>query len=309
MPSFEHGLLVQIFRSQPELVPQLLASPLGVSLPASSTAVVAESTLDPLASADLHADLVVELRDAAGALTFAIVVEVQLARDPGKQISWPIYLGLLRARTRCPVALLVVAPDPSVASWAAETIHLGPSAWVRPLVLGPSQIPRIADPEEAARLPGLAVLSARVHGRKPHGEELLPALTAAIASVDKASAGVYLSYVYEALDAAARQALKELAMAFDVSQIDPTWRIADTAFGREVMPWVYIAQERRKALAEGQLQARRELLLRLAGHAGISFDDAQRSRIEACTDSETLDRWIDRTFDTRNGGDREDVLT
>ncbi len=68
MPSFEHGILVQIFRSQPELVPTLRASRLGVSLPASSIAVVAESTLDPLASADLRADLVVELRGASGAV-------------------------------------------------------------------------------------------------------------------------------------------------------------------------------------------------------------------------------------------------
>ncbi len=303
MPSFEHGALVQLFRDAPTLVPSLLASPLGVPVPPGGSVAIAESTLDLVGSVDYRADLVVELRDSTGTLVLCVVVEVQLQRDSAKRMSWPAYLALLRARSRCPVALLVVAPDASVAAWAAEQIDLGPGAWVRPLVVGPDQIPRISDPEEAARLPGLALLSARVHGGRTDGGELVPAVAAALSRIDRPAAAVYFSYVYKVLDAAARRALEEMVMAFDISKIDPNWRLEDTEFGKR-LPYLYIEQQRRKAVAEGRaegaLQARRELLGLFVARAGLALSDEQRAQIEACTDAEALDRWIERAIEARS---------
>ena len=62
-----------------------------------------------------------------------------------------------RAIHRCPVALLVVAPDPDIAAWCAEPIETGIPGFVQhPPVLGRAAVPIVTDPAEAARRPELA---------------------------------------------------------------------------------------------------------------------------------------------------------
>jgi predicted transposase/invertase (TIGR01784 family) len=57
---------------------------------------------------------------------------------------------------------------------------------------------------------------------------------------------------------------------------------------------------------EGEISARRDTLLRLALRAGIALTDDDRGRIQECTDTATLDRWIDNVFGARTAAD---VLT
>jgi hypothetical protein len=52
----------------------------------------------------------------------------------------------------------VVTPDPAVARWAGQPIDLGNGIFV-PRVIGPEGIPQVADHDQAAREPQLAVLS------------------------------------------------------------------------------------------------------------------------------------------------------
>ena len=51
-----------------------------------------------------------------------------------------------------------------------------------------------------------------------------------------------------------------------------------------------------KGKAEGKIEAKRETLLRLLGRAGLVLTDAERARIEACVNAETLDQWTDNVF-------------
>lgn len=62
---------------------------------------------------------------------FGIIVEVQLSRDEDKRYVWPVFVANLRARHRCPVGLLVVTVEDSIARWAARSIDLGPAAHFR----------------------------------------------------------------------------------------------------------------------------------------------------------------------------------
>jgi len=97
--------------------------------------------------------------------TWVLVVEVQLGIDPRKRYSWPEYTTGSRAKHRCPVGVLVVAPDPDIAASCAEPIETGiPGFVLRPPVLGREAVPVVTDPAEAARRPELAVLSAMAHG-------------------------------------------------------------------------------------------------------------------------------------------------
>ena len=90
-PSMLHEGLLLLFQNRPLLAPELLRDVLGVPLPAFTEARVDSAELTEVVPTQYHADLVVLLLD--GRPVFAIVVEVQLARDPDKRRSWPVYLA------------------------------------------------------------------------------------------------------------------------------------------------------------------------------------------------------------------------
>jgi len=92
---------------------------LGVSLPDYTEAQVVSADLTQIQPAEYRADAVVVLREGEEDVR-VIVVEAQLATAPRKRLSWPAYVTVSRAIYGCPVALLVVAPDPAVARWCAE---------------------------------------------------------------------------------------------------------------------------------------------------------------------------------------------
>ena len=99
--SMEHAGLVEMFRANPRLVPQLLEASFGVELPAWETITVAEAELDQMAPIEFRADLVVELSGATGPPRLSAVLEVQLRPDEDKPFTWPVYMTVDRSRRRC----------------------------------------------------------------------------------------------------------------------------------------------------------------------------------------------------------------
>ena len=90
-----------------------------------------------------------------------------------KRFVWPLYLGALHARLSCLACLVVVTADAEVARWAAKPITtFQPGAPFTPIVVGPDRIPIVTSPEEAERLPELAVLSALAHGSEARAVEI-----------------------------------------------------------------------------------------------------------------------------------------
>jgi hypothetical protein len=137
-----------------------------------------------------------------------IIVEVQLSRDDRTRYVWPAYVGNLRARLECPVCLLVVTLDESVARWAARPVEMGGGNTFEPLVLGPAQIPQVTDLTRACQLPELAVLSAMAHGRSAPTElavQIGRAARHACSLMDPERATLYSDIVYAALSDEARQ--------------------------------------------------------------------------------------------------------
>jgi hypothetical protein len=116
---------------------------------------------------ELRADLVSELRDAAGALVLVIVLEVQRDEDPDKKYSWPVYVTVVRAKRRCPTVVLVVAPDAGVATSAAQPIDLGLGLGrTQPVVLGPASGAEVTDTASAPSAQRVQPAVARVEGRR-----------------------------------------------------------------------------------------------------------------------------------------------
>ncbi len=213
MPTLEHNVLVEMFRETPDLAPRFLATLFHLEVPLYASVAVVESSLDQLIPVEFRADLVLELRDATGALVLAIVLEVQRDKDPDKRFSWPVYLTVVRARKRCGAVVLVVAPDADVAVWSAKSIDLGLGfGSVRPLVLGPAVVPEVTDPVEAKKATELAVLSAVAHGNGPNGLAVVQAALVALGRLDQEHAAVYFQIIWNGLREPMRQAMEALVM-------------------------------------------------------------------------------------------------
>ena len=56
-------------------------------------------------------------------------------------------------------------------------------------------------------------------------------------------------------------------------------------------------------LREGKLDGLRDALLRLLMRAGITLTDDDRARIQACTDTATLDRWVENVLGAKTAAD------
>jgi hypothetical protein len=204
VPSVLHQILVELFRNRSELAPELLRVCAGIELPHDHVQLTSND-LSQVVSTEYRADFVVELRDRASAIVAAVIVEVQLRADPDKQATWPLYVAALRAKLRCPVTLLVVTPEPAVASWARRPIELGhPGFRLQPVVISFADLPRVVDPVRARRLPELAVLSVMAH------PEIDVATTAidAIAKLPEELNRLYLDTIMAELPDLVRQALE-----------------------------------------------------------------------------------------------------
>jgi hypothetical protein len=95
-------------------------------------------------------------------------------------------------------------------------------------------------------------------------------------------------------DAKAKGALGFLSAQPDVQEL---------ARQRELAQANWLTTER-AAVARGRAEGRAEALLALLQARGLSVPDEIRVRIRACTDPETLDRWIGRALAAQSAAER-----
>lgn len=225
-----------------------------------------------LKPAQVHADLVVVLRDGSRAV-LGVVVEVQRKEDPDKPFAWPAYVAWLRRQLRTDACVLVITQSERVANWASRTIVMGPGGALQPLVLRPSSVPVVDAVEDARKAPELAVLSAMVHGGG-HVEtavEVGLAASTAAHELDRDRFLLYFGLIRAALGEAARKVFEmhpQGAQFFDESlqQSFNRGRVAEKAAG----------------------------VLDVLDARGLAVSEEQRERIAACTDLETLKHWHGR---------------
>lgn len=293
MPSMLHEGIVRLFRERPELAPTLVRDALGVALPPHGEVALESVDLTHLRPAARYADVVVVLRDGA-APVHALIVEVQLRRDDEKLRSWPAYAANLRSRLGCPVDVVVFTTKRSVARWAARPIVLGTRSVFGALVLGPEQIPRITDPEQAKAACELAVLGALAHARG-EVEEAIETATAALDAVrglEDERALFYADLVWAALSAAARGALQALMRSGKYeyqSEFARKYFGAGKAEGRAEG----MAEGEAKGRAEGKAEGKAELLAKLMRLKFGPLPARVRERLRRASPEE-LDRWAER---------------
>jgi hypothetical protein len=286
--SFGHDGPLDLLRKEPAQVPALLREALGLALPRFAAASPADSDFTQVRPASFYADLTVTLHGGRRRKpVMGIIVELQLRRDGRKRRSWPLYAAALHARLRCQICLVVIAPDPGVARWAAAPITtLQPGSPFTPLVIGPEEIPRVSR-ERAHREPWMAVLSALAHGNRPGGVAIALAAIDAISGLPDEHAKVCFDLIRESLDAAAARALEnEMQHGKYEYKSDFARRYFGEGRekGRKEGIREGIREGRKEGRHEGQLETMRAVLQRLAkDRFGISSVHL-RGPIEACAD-------------------------
>jgi hypothetical protein len=298
MPSTEHDIVGRFFREHPAFAAQLLSGLLGLPLPHYDEARTESIDFTDVQPTPYFADAAVSLvvrralrvphqrrarrrRRRPDPAVRGIAVEVQRGRDPHKRRSWPVYVATFSALLGCPVTLLVIATREDVARWAAKPIKFGePDGLLRPVVLGPGQIPAIVDPEAARQNPELAVLSARVHGNTPEAGAVFAALLAALKELDQENAQLYYDLVLDGLEPWAQDALKELTTVTAVVPNDPRA--------------VNLRRLIEGAWASGEAKGEARAVLAFLSARGIEVPDDARERITECTDPDQLEVWVRR---------------
>ena len=194
MPSLPHEFVVAAFRNRPDMGLDL-TNRLGVKLPKYTAISVADSNLSQVVPTEYRADIVLRL-EKNGEVVASFVVEAQRDTVAVKKYSWPQYLAAERERSRAPTWVVVVASNERVAKWARKPIDVGGGV-VRPVVVGPGDIPRVTTREEALRSAELAVLSLLAHWNEEGTDRMLRVTLEAIAHLGEASldrAVLYFEY-------------------------------------------------------------------------------------------------------------------
>lgn len=289
MPSHLHEALLQLFRNYPALAAELMQSALRVELPRFTDAHIHAADLTEIRPVEYRADLVVLLL-IENEPVYGIIVEVQLSSDPRKRYVWPVYAATLRAQLECPVHLLVVTDNDTVATWAAQSIEMGGGNTFTPLVIGPSGVPEIVDDDQAQADPELAVLSAMAHGKGQdvtQSARIAAAAQRVCAGLDNERAGLYVDLIYISLSEAARRVLQEMLPANYEYQSD----FARKYYGQGKNEGR--AEGRAEGLAEGSRERLIGLIAKLLGLRFGPLDDVTLSRI-AATSSAELEKVAER---------------
>lgn len=292
MPSVLHDALLMLFRNRPSLAQELLGPALGLAeLPVQ----VGDPDLTHLRSKELRVDLVLTF---GAPPVFSLGFEVQRRIDPRKLYSFPAYIVQARERGRHGAALVVLTPSERVAAWARQPIPMGhPGFVLTPLVLGPSDIPAVIDPDEAVRCPELAVLSALIHGRKPIGPQVARAAMLGCASLETNRAMVYHDLVLSALPALARAALEAI--------VDSEYQFRSEFYLKRMRKDIEQGREkgREQGLEEGRNAGLIEAILTVLQNRGVRVDRATRATLRATTDHDTLQRCLVRALSASRAKD------
>ena len=303
MPTVEHDALAELFRFQPALAVALLRDVLGLDLPPHASFDLPETDLSQTMTTEYRADGVVLLRDQAGDPVLGVVVEIQRAIDERKRWSWPVYAGALRARWRCPVALLVLCLDDETAAWAQQPIDLGFGQEVRPFAVGPRALPRIREAEQASKLPELAVLSAMTHGNdEPDGLETVLATMVALARFDEERARFYLDLILARMNERVRRALEAMRMQKYEYQSEFARKYYGQGKQEGFAEGLHLGKSEGKAEGEAKGKAEGEAKGKAEGEArailavlearGLKVPARVREVVQSCTDLAQLDAWV-----------------
>ncbi|MCC7380538.1 MAG: hypothetical protein IT384_01810 [Deltaproteobacteria bacterium] len=286
MPGFEHEAELLLLRLAPELVLELVPERVRDDLPVFETLRPASNDLGASLLPTRLPDLVLVARDEDGKPVLALVVEVQRSALEDKPFIWPQYLASAHALWRCTTGLVVITDQASIAQKAKQPIAtLLPFHPLAPWVVGPDDIPKIVDPEDAG-LPELAVLSAFVHGGSDEGAAIFVAAMAATDALDSERQRQYLDLLMEQWPEVGARAMEAIV---ESGKYEYRSEFARRYYGQG------LEEGKAEGRAQGREQGLRSALLTVLSSRAIPLSSEARARIEGEADVDRLERWVARS--------------
>ncbi|GAB2663598.1 hypothetical protein [Nocardia goodfellowii] len=187
MVSPQHEAMHRLFQHDPGTFARAFRA-LGLPFPDPDEVALLSTDLTEPAPIERRADTVLRISSSHG--PFLLVVEAQRRQDRGKAAAWAYYIAFLHTKYELPIVLLIICQDEPTALWAEGPLHIGTPIWpslaVRPLVLGPHNVPRVTDVATAASDIPLAALSAITHAKEPDVGAILKAFALALRDIGEA---------------------------------------------------------------------------------------------------------------------------
>jgi hypothetical protein len=275
MPTMTHQALASLFRDKADLAMHLFQAGTKTPLPAEMKVESYATQFTDLSPPEYSADAAYLIKDG-DEVQDAVVVEIQLSPKQEKRASWLQYVATAHRKLLRPVTVMVLAVTEEMARWCEEAYgydRVGNT--FRPLVIGPGDIPRITDLEQAKALPALAVLSVAAHGQEPGAEKIGIPAALACEALDSPFGPRYADCIYEWLNQGARRALEEYYMTTQGYEYQSEWA--------------------RRAAAEGRKEGIEEALSKQLAHKFGELPDWAKQRLRAASDAD-IERWLERVL-------------
>ncbi|QNP64748.1 hypothetical protein [Streptomyces genisteinicus] len=285
MVSSSHEAMHRIFQEYPGLLSGI-SEVLGVPLPSPFSVTVMPTDLTENRPVERRVDTLLRLDTEGDDGPLLLAVEAQSRKDPAKPSGWAYYVAYVLNKYGRPPLLLVVCQDRSTAEWAERPVDFAAAGWpsltVRPLVVGPHNMPVITTTAEARKDLPLATFAAITHGASTDAAAILKALTGALRDAPDGIRFPLIEFVSQGLGTlpAALEWRKLVAvdLSFYTSPISEEIREEGRARGR----------------AEGRAEGEARSVLLVMERRGIDVPDDVRERISTCTDPDTLLEWLGR---------------
>ena len=295
MPTGEHEGLIQLFEERLFLAPELLQLVYGLTIPPDASVRKDDAAFSDLKPPEYRADLVLVVE--AASYRRSVIVEIQRRKDAKKVRSWPRYVAARWSTTGDPVVLLVLATTRAVARWAARPIDTGhPGFVLRPLVLGPENVPLVTAERDAIANPELAVLSAVIHGRGREARAVGTAAVAGAVTLPEDDARLCVDLILNALSGRARREVEKIMVQHYEPRSEFLRKYLETGRqqGREEGREEGREVGREEGREEATLVATANAILRVLDARGLRVSRAVERRIRKCTDLPTLELWHER---------------
>ncbi|WP_086001530.1 hypothetical protein [Plesiocystis pacifica] len=296
MPSSHHQGLIWIFRDQPRLAFDLLESVFGLELPQLTAFAERRGELDRFApclgdTGELRPDLALSAEVDPRALEHdelahsraapegaALLIEVQGRVDRQKRFRIWVYWALLAERLERATNVLIIPLNDTVARWARKLNELERPPRETLLVLDRQNMPRVVSDTLARERPHFAMLSAMIHGAHGDSEVFVVGMRAALAFADERRWRYASSLVSVLSETERARILGELTMR-------ERYELTEA----ELRSGAY-----HNGIAKGKLEGKREVLRTIFELRGFPVAETLSDRIQACTDTGRLERWIAR---------------
>lgn len=271
MPSPWHDAVTQLVDLSPDLPAEIVRDLMGEPLPGELTVHVAPPNFNDRPSTDFDCDAVVIAGPHRDPVR-GIIVEAQHGQVAEKRQKFAKYAAELWILLGCPVDVLVICPDAVTCDYYSAPVMTTLPGYVHtPRPLHPGLVPVVTEPRQMAASPGLAVLVVAFHGEVPGVPE---AFVEGMGMLGESGSAYY-----------------ELGCSLAAVQ---TKRYMEELVATSTLPAYsdWAKKQRAEGKAEGEARGEREALLLILRTRGLAISDEHRNRIQSCTDTSLLQKWI-----------------